>query len=222
MLWTSCWNALLEICSFFCCANNLRVQSLRGFTVLNMHASKGAFPFLGCKGADTIVILKWLVFLARLYLADDGWSSQDQQVLTWIRDGAVAGLSFSQGIHGHGIWLKGSCAWFLRKDVQTFGSCYSHLAFHCLNQDFNLFGMVPKLHAMMHYRTDFDISVREHRELVMNPAVFDNSNSEDFIGQIARQSRRISFRNIERTLLDSYKTKAHFQIQRYRKRRRVT
>ena len=96
----------------FCCANNLRVQSLRGFTVLNMHASKGAFPFLGCKGADTIVILKWLVFLARLHLADNGWSSQDQQVLTWIRDGAVAGLSFSQGIHGHGIWLKGSCVWF--------------------------------------------------------------------------------------------------------------
>ena len=104
------------------------------------------------------------MFLGRLYLADDGWSSQDQQVLTWIRDGAMAGLSFSQGIHGHGIWLKGSCVWFMRKDVQTFGSCYSHLASHSLHQNYNLFGMVPKLHAMMHYRTDFDLSVREQRE----------------------------------------------------------
>eukprot|EP00435_Cladocopium_sp_Y103_P034029 s147_g8.t1 len=68
------WGNLL----LFCNAQNLRVDGVRGFTVLNLHASKGAFPWLGCKGSDSITLLKWLIFLARLHLS--GAAGQNAQV----------------------------------------------------------------------------------------------------------------------------------------------
>jgi len=202
----------------FCVANSLSIQSVRNFTVQNMHSAKGAFPYLGCKGSDTIIILKWLQFLAGLYLQDQHWSLEEKGVFTWMVRGAKAGLAFSQGIHGHGIWLQPSCVLFLRQACQRFGNAYSHLASHCVRKGYSLFGMMPKLHACMHFRSDFDDSIQQQRRKTLNPAVFDNSMSEDFIGKVARQSRRISFRKVEKQILISYQTKAHFELERFKKR----
>ena len=184
-----------------------------------MHASKKAFPWLGCKGADTIVILKWLQFFLGLLMSEDSWSPEHKRILNLMLEGSKAGLSFSQGIHGHGIWLKVSCVKSLRRATRRFGHAYVRLAAYCVEQGYTLFGMVPKLHAKMHYQADFDDSIRETRQWTLNPAAFDNSMSEDFIGRIARQSRRISFRNIEKSILLSYQTKAHFVIDKFKKRR---
>ena len=194
---------------------------MRGFTVLNMHASKGAYPFLGCKGSDTIVILKWIQFFSGLQLQDPKWSLQHRQVLTWIMQGARAGLSFSQGIHSHGLWLRRSCVVFQRHALQTFGTSYAKLANFCMGESCNLFGMVPNLHAFMHFRADCDDAIRTRRQWMLNPCAWDNSMSEDFIGRISRQSRRISFKKIERSILLSYQTKAHFAIERFKKKRRI-
>ena len=60
----------------WCMANSLQVFSIRGFTVANMHANRNAFPWLGCKGADSIVILKWLLFYANLELQQQGVSKR--------------------------------------------------------------------------------------------------------------------------------------------------
>lgn len=204
----------------FCLANRLSVQGVRGFTILNMHASRGAYPFLGCKGSDTVVILKWLKFLAALFLHDESrnWSAQDKQVLTWMHQGSKSGLAFTQGIHRHSVWKKRSCVGFHRHALHKFGVVYAKLAEFSLRQGYTLFGMVPKLHALMHFRNDCDQSLEDHREWKLNEANFDNSMSEDFIGRIARQSRRISFRRIERSILLSYQTKFHFVIQKFKKR----
>ena len=205
--------------SLFCLSNDLRVQSVRNFTVLNMHGAKGAFPYSGCKGADTITILKWLLFLTGLHLEDESWSVEDKSALSWMNQGCKAGLAFSQGIHGHGLWLKRSCVVSLRAAYQRFGNAYSHLASHCVRKQYTLVGMVPKLHALMHFRTDCDQAILEDREFTLNAASFDCSMSEDFIGRIARQSRRISFRNVEREILLSFQTKAKFAIDRFTKNR---
>lgn len=117
----------------FCMVDKLLVTGVRSFTVANMHAAKNAYPFLGCKGSDTPVILKWLCFYVGLQLGDTSWPAEDRKALEWTLAGARAGLSFTQGIHGHGIWLSSSCARFLRNAVQSFGNCYAHLAEHCLN-----------------------------------------------------------------------------------------
>ena len=201
----------------FCMANRLQVFSIRSFTTANMHAARNAFPWLGCKGADPIVILKWMRWYSALELLNTGWSVRDRSILFWISSGAKAGLAFSQGIHGHGIWLGPSCVAHLKHAVQHFGNAYAHLAHHCLNSGYCLFGQVPKLHSYMHFRTDFDDSTQQRREHTLNPAVFDNSMSEDFIGRVARQSRRVPFRGIEKTILRSYQVKAKFAIDKFKK-----
>lgn len=202
----------------FCIARCLRIQSIRSFTITNMHAARNAFPWLGCKGADSIVILKWVLFYVNLQLQQPGWSQQDRKVLSWMSFAARAGLSFSQGIHGHGIWLAPSCVSHCRNAVQKFGTNYALLANHCLEKGYCLYGMVPKLHSYMHFRTDFDDSVKKKQEHTLNPALFDCSMSEDFVGRISRQSRRIPFRNIERGILGSYQVKARMAIKQFLKK----
>ena len=200
--------------NLFCSANNMKIYSIRGFTVANMHAARNAFPWLGCKGADSITILKWIRFYAGLQLQQNGWSLTEKKVLEWMLSCSRAGLSFSQGIHGHGIWMGPSCVSHCRSAVQRFGNSYAYLADYCLKQGYCLYGMVPKLHSYMHFRTDFDDSLKEGRENTLNPAVFDNSMSEDFVGRISRQSRRVPFKRIEWTILRCYMVKAKLQIKR--------
>ena len=58
----TCLKRAFSNLKLFCLANGLQVSGIRNFTVQNMHAARNAFPWVGCKGSDTIVILKWLCF----------------------------------------------------------------------------------------------------------------------------------------------------------------
>ena len=185
-----------------------------------MHAGKNAFPWLGCKGSDSVVVLKFLRFYVALILGEGGQSPSDQQALKWMLSASENGLAFTQGIHGHSIWLVPSCVRHFRNSVNRFGIAYAHLAAFCMGRGYCLYGMVPKLHALMHFRTDFDDSLREQRPHTLNPAVFDNSMSEDFIGKVARQSRRVPFKNIEKTIINAYQVKAKIVIDKFQQRHR--
>lgn len=202
----------------WCVVSKERVNGIRSFTVLNMHAAKGAFPWVGCKGFDSIVLLKFLVFFSGLQLHQAGWSCREKLVLRWICDGSKAGLQFSQGIHGHGIWLPPSCSLFLRKAIRKFGACYSLLAKYAFDHGYCLYGMIPKLHALMHYKPDLDAAVSQNR-FAINPATFDTSMCEDFIGRVSRHSRRISYRNLERGVLFAWQVKTKLTIDRFVKNR---
>ena len=216
MQYLHAWSVLLGSVRLFCLTKGYTLSGIRGFTVLNMHASKGAFPWVGCKGSDSIILLKWLLFYVRLQLMNSHWSDMDSQVLKWMLEGCKFGLAFSQGIFGHGIFLRPKCSRNLRDAVQHFGNSYVLLADHCLRRGFNLFSLVPKLHSYMHICADLTDALSESR-LAINPATYDCSVSEDFIGRIARHSRRISFRYIESGILNAWKVKMKFVINRFNK-----
>ena len=199
----------------------LHINGIRGFTLHNMHSAKNAYPWIGCKGADTVVILKWLRWFVGLQLQDQGWSPAESRVLNWVLVATKHGLAFSQGIHGHGVWLVPSCVKYLQSCLHSFGICYAHLADHCMRANYCLYGMVPKLHAFAHFRADMDDALADDRSHTLNPATFDNSMSEDFIGKIARMSRRVSFKNIERTILQCYQVKAKFEMDKFKKRNQL-
>ena len=202
----------------YCYLRKLQIR-LRGFTLQNMHyGGAKAFPWLGCKGSDSMIVLKWVKFFAALKLQQHGWSKENEQTLQWILDGANAGISWGEGLFSHGLWLKRSCNRHLARAVQRFASCYCRLAKFCCQNEYSLYGMVPKLHALVHFRADLDDSIERNQVAALSPTCFDNSMSEDFIGKIAKQSRRISFRNVEHQLLLHYKTKLKFQINKFRKR----
>ena len=44
--------------------------------------------------------------------------------------------------------------------------------------------------------------------------------SEDFIGKVARQSRRVAFKNIVKAIINAYQVKAKIVIDKFQKRHR--
>ena len=204
----------------FCQVQKLGLR-LRGFTIQNFHQGPNqAFPYVGSKGSDTIIIMKWLLFFARLQLeVQSSLTPKDREVLVWVSAGSRAGLTWGQGLHGHGLWLKQGCVRHLRQANHRFCSSYCFLAQHCLEGGVSLFGMVPKFHALCHFRLEFDDSIAAKLDRTLNPACFDNACSEDFIGKIAKQSRRVSYKCIETALLLAYCVKAKFVNDNFSKNR---
>ena len=203
----------------FCSAANLHVSGMRSFSREKLHYAKASqFPYLGCKGSDTVIILKWLRVLCatKLGVAVDPTL---QQVLHLMLRGIDGGLGFSQGIFGHSLWLPASCARHFRDCLQQFGSSYASLAQFCVQRSLRLFAMVPKFHALMHYKFEFEMGARAGRRFLQNPAAYDCSHNEDFVGIISRQSRRIAYKHgcFEATPLRHYLLKVRCVLKRHRK-----
>ena len=205
-------------------AASLHVGGLRSFSKKKMHfASGGAFPWLGCKGSDTIVLLKWLRVLvvqlrSRGRSVGTGHDFATCRACAFIEMAVIGGLQFSQGIHGHSLWLGQSCMRFLRKNLFDFLRGYSQLALYCQIRNIPLFGLTPKYHALCHFKHDFEDSLQKNRQTLINPAAFDCSMSEDFIGRVSRQSRRIGFKKdkFEKHLLQHYLLKFSFIVRGYK------
>ena len=200
-------------------AMQLHVNTLRSFTKKKLHfGAGGTFPWLGCKGGDTVVLLKWIRLLTQQFRLR-GVAQENTKVLNFAEEAAAGGLAWTQGIFGHGVFLQPSCALHLRKSLQQFLRGYVSLAQYCIQRKMPLFGLVPKLHALAHFRRDLDTALLRGDSLVFNAAVFDNSMAEDFIGRVARQSRRIGFKSklFERHLLQRYLLKTRFVITHFRK-----
>ena len=206
----------------FLAGEKLHVGGLRSFSRQKMHFLTAAkFPWLSCKGGDVPVLFKWLQLVISIQLASDAVSAEFRTALEFMQLAVCGGLQFTQGVHGHGIWLAWSCAKHLRQAIWDFLCGYCKLAHWCYRRGYSLYGMVPKLHALAHIRLQLEQGLRQNRTHILNPAVFDCSTSEDFIGRVARQSRRISKKaGFERMILHAYLLKTHFVIKRYRKQNR--
>ena len=201
-------------------ASRHTVGGLRSFSVAKMHAAKGnTFPWLSCKASDSIVLLKWLRFHMTVILTRD-LTEEAFKLSRWLHDAAEGGLAFSQGFHGHGLYFPSSCCLHLRSSIFQFQRAYFKLAQHCVIKRITLFGVTPKMHALSHFRRDLDIALRSGRRLVFNPGAFDVSASEDFIGRISRQSRRISFKrtSFQLRLLQVYLLKTRYVLSAWRKK----
>lgn len=171
----------------------------------------GSFPWLGCKGSDSILLLRWLRFLGGLQRVADPASI----VFPLIVQATDSALAF-QAIHRNGIWLKKSCRKGISRSALGFVQNYARLAHNTYQRQLQLYAMVPKIHSMHHFPVELETS-GEH--LACNPALFDCSMSEDFIGRVARQSRRVSYVNIVHNTILAYKVKARFVIKRFKKQK---
>ena len=205
----------------WCSSKGVRPQSIRGFTRDKLHFKRGSFPYVSCKGSDTVLLLKWLVFIIELNRKSMENASL-KQTLGVMLLGARSGLVFTQYIHRHGLWMRKHCVGKLRLAVKRFTHCYSVLAKESLDNSISLFGMVPKYHSMAHYLADIDDFLVRNQDdaLLLNPACFDCSMNEDFVGKVAKQSRRIGYRCLLDNLFLAYKVKFRFVIKRYMEKNR--
>ena len=197
---------------------------LRCFSRAKLHiTSATSYPFLGGKGSDTIIVLKWLVLVVGLALFrtdDDDY----KRLLEIIRSGLEGGLTFSQGIHGHAVFLERACARHIKDALGSFTYAYGYLAHYAFRHGLFLFGQVPKIHSLAHFKYElWQAAVDGRRKFKVNPAVFDTSQNEDFIGKVSKMSRRIAMKNnrhqFERTILQRYMIKARITLKTFKKKR---
>ena len=199
--------------SLWCQTVGKSPASMRSFSKEKLHfPTTSSFPFIGCKASDTVLLLKFLRFFAGLQVA----SGDNSEAIQLIKLGCQQGLEFG-GIHRHGLWLIPSCRDHLYRAIRGFCHTYSRLASIAFQQRVTLFGLVPKAHAMGHLYHDFERVWQNAYSL--NPGVWDCSASEDFVGRVSRQSRRISYRHVVTNTLLAYKVKCKFVIQRFKKTR---
>ena len=72
---------------------------------------------------------------------------------------------------------------------------YSDLIAKCMELRINMFMQMPKLHMLMHsWRELYDNGVK--LGIGINPLAEAVPMSEDFIGRVSRQSRRVSHRKV--------------------------
>ena len=200
--------------SLWCDTHSKSPASLRSFSKEKLHyATATSFPFVGCKGADTILLLKYLQWFTGLHLN----IGPTTELLRLIKLGCDHGLGL-QSIHRHALWLPPGCRKHIYETSKGFCHTYSRLAALAFGQQLTLYGLVPKAHALGHIYVELERTWQNAYSL--NPAVWDTSSSEDFVGRVSRQSRRIGYRNIVGNTLLAYRIKARFVIQRFKKLRR--
>jgi len=209
-------------CYLWCCTVGTKPATVRSFTCEKLHYKSGSYPWISCKGSDTVIFLKWLQFQIKLIMPQHSGGPLASPLQTMLL-GVQTGLIFTRHPHRHGLWLQKSCALKLRNACSKFLFAYAVLADKCLQDRVSLFGMVPKFHAMAHYKADIDEMLRlpgNAEDLILNPAVFDCSVNEDFVGKIAKQSRRIGFRRVLDNLITAYLVKFKFTTKRYFEQKR--
>ena len=200
--------------SLWCDTHHVSTAGIRSFTKEKLHMqATGAFPWVGCKGSDTILLLKWLRFKSGLYAAQN---CSFKDVFQLVYKTADSGLAF-QAIHAHGIWLRSGCRVQIMQRAKRFVQNYARLAHRAFQRRQQLYCMVPKFHAMDHFPVQ--LALQQFEEYACNPAVYDTSMSEDFIGHVSRQSRRVSYVHIIENTLLAYKVRARFIIKNYKKQR---
>ena len=191
--------------------------TIRSFNRQKLHyGTMDSFPWIGCKGSDTPLLLKFLDWFAKLHRA----SNPESQSLALITRACEGGLAL-QCIYNHGVWLSRRCAKSVLTNVRRFLGSYAELASLANQRGMTLYAMVPKAHALDHIGFSLEEALRKAQALCINPAVWDCATSEDFVGRVARASRRVSHKHPELNSLLSWRVKAKLVIKRFKEKRQL-
>ena len=183
--------------------------SLRRFTKENLkYADRTKLPMLNAKGADTTLVLTWLVFYITL-IYDSPRQQADRGLLGAMLQTAQGFLDYVGVMHGHGLFLRRSCANVMLRAGYRFLRGYVYLAEESYSQGrAGGFNFRPKVHFFHHSLRDLELQLRDSdREWFMSHAVWNCEANEDFIGRLARISRRVSSRTCTLRTLQRYLVK---------------
>jgi hypothetical protein len=145
-----------------------------------------------------------------------GGDHADQLIFRLVFKACDGGLAF-QCVHAHGTWLMPTCRTKIIQVAKHFDQSYARLAHYAYAKKWQLYAMVPKVHAFNHFPVQ--LGLQEYEDYSLNPALFDCSMSEDFIGRVSKQSRRVSFVQVVENTILAYKVKAKSVIKKFKKKR---
>ena len=123
----------------FSIERRLKTASVRSFTREKLHYKKGSYPYIACKGADTVIFLNWLQFYIKLVMPQNVGGPL-AATLDMMLLGVQAGLAFTKDIHRHGLFMQKRCQFKLWKACSSFLRAYAVLAEKSLQDGQSLFG----------------------------------------------------------------------------------
>ena len=180
--------------------------SLREFTQALFHMPRvDSYPAPSFKGADTMLIARWLRWYCNLALNDPRVNNDHVSLLRGLHDFAEAAVEFFRLLHGHGLWLKRACAKKAYKLSRVVLTSYNDLALDAYHKGMTCFPLRPKAHAFHHFSVDIKKQLDDVRcKHVLNPLIFNCEMNEDFVGRICRLARKVSPRLTSRRVIDRY------------------
>ena len=176
----------------YCLAEG-KSATLRKFSRGNFHlGKKGQFPYLGGKGADSIICCQFLEFFSKLNLGAPKHESH-KALLAGMLQTVQGALTYVGIYHSHGLFMPRSCARLMLKSGLRLFRGYLWLAQRSNDENMKMFSLRPKVHFFSHFLHDLRIQIERGDERIFNySSAFNCESNEDFIGRVSRISRRVS------------------------------
>ena len=200
------------------CTATGKSPNLMGFTKTFFNVpTRKQFPWAKCKGSDAMLLMAWLVVMARSCL-NRLLDEEHRSSLEGIIVGAKAGHAWLKKMYEHGLFWSRGCAAAINDLGKTFLRSYNFMAWLCLNKwSFPGYAMKPKLHMLKHTVFEIDALLKAGVYRIPSVLIACCESNEDFIGRISRLSRRAHQRRAAERVIDFYLTKAYALHKRYLK-----
>lgn len=185
------------------CLASHKTPFIKNFTKANLHMTGSPFPFLGGKGSDTTLVLMFLQFyipLCQKMMKQD----DDRNILSAMIQMTEGFLNFINIQYSHGLWLPTKCAEFMCMQGLVALRAYNYAASWGLEFGKRLFGLRPKFHSLAETVFEMKACVDRGDEYILNCVTYNCEVNEDFIGRIARISRRVDSRTCAFRTLQRY------------------
>ena len=141
------------------------------------------------KGQDSVVLMGFVRFLVERVVPD----FQNEPPFKYMHAGAMSIHACMSELFAQDAFMPKAVAATAGSDAYRFLLCYAKLAEWCTERQTLCYNLVPKLHYLHHVADQLETWGKcTSASLVLNPMCMSTSADEDFVGHIARASRRVS------------------------------
>ena len=177
--------------------------ALRSFSrALLNYPTFSSYPWCNTKGSDTMLLTRWLVVQITGF-ENEGGHGPHLEAFKLMKATSKAALGIFHVMNGHGLFLSKNCAIMQYTESVRFINGFTALANKCMNENFNLWGLKPKLHLFKHLAFTLHEQLSSGAEVFLNWNATNCEQNEDFIGKTCRLSRRMDSRLLCRRVLES-------------------
>jgi hypothetical protein len=153
------------------------------------------------KASDTITVMSWVISLLEDPIHAEAVNKHP--VLPMCLQCARMKRELFSSLHEEGFFVYGPRAVELGTLGMAFLQLHQAIVFKCFELNINRFMQMPKIHMVAHSFKDLYNNGINHG-VAVNPLAEAVPLSEDFIGRVSRQSRRVGPRAVMARTLDSY------------------
>ena len=189
--------------------------TLKKFTKANFNFEKySQFAWVNAKGSEVTLLLMWVDFLLDQIMAKPLKQAAHRMPLQAMSQMVKGALNYVGIMHSHGVFLPAACAKLQVKSGLAFIRGYAWNANFCMERSVSGFRLRPKLHYMHHLILETQQQLDQGAQFALSSALWLCESNEDFIGRLARVSRRVSARTSALRTTQRYLVKARCLLER--------